>query len=452
VTFLGGVREIGGNKLLIEDGADRILFDFGPSFSPRYDRFYFDWLQPRSTSPVKDLLEFDLVPRVPGLYSEEALADADLRYVPPEVHGVFVSHAHFDHVGYLEFIDPTIPVHVGAGTLSLMQAIEGSGPTSYGTHPYEVFGDGKPVRVGGLEVVPLPVDHSIPGAYGFVVHTSEGSLAYTGDLRMHGPRAALTQRFLEKAQAESPQALVIEGTRAGPDPRRNFTEEGVGHAVDGLLQKTDSYALAACYPRDLDRLGTLYRSARRVGRELVVSLKTAHLLKSIAGKSGLEGPVPGQSEGLRVYRRAKRRYYNWEKPFLDEAVDSDWVRAHGASVLMLLDLQHFTELIDLRPPPGSPFIHSMSEPFSEDDVNDAVLRNWLEHFGLPLHQFHASGHLSGPQIGEAVRSVAPASVFPVHTEHPEAFQKFGAPVRQPELGEAYSIDRSTRSGRLSSSL
>ncbi|MFI5413937.1 MAG: MBL fold metallo-hydrolase, partial [Candidatus Lutacidiplasmatales archaeon] len=94
IRFLGGVREIGGNKILIEDGADRILFDFGPSFSPRAEEYYVDYLQPRSASKAKDLLEFDLIPRIPGLYAKEALGDGDLAYAPPEVHGIFVSHAH----------------------------------------------------------------------------------------------------------------------------------------------------------------------------------------------------------------------------------------------------------------------------------------------------------------------------------------------------------------------
>jgi ribonuclease J len=173
VTFLGGVREIGGNKILIEDGPDRILFDFGPSFSPRMEAFYVDYLQPRSSSPVQDLLEFDLLPRVDGLYSEEALADSDLRYRAPEIHGIFVSHAHADHAGYLRLVDPDIPVHVGRGTRRLLETIEATTPSmKYGKHDWRVFEDRAPVRVGKLEVVPFPVDHSIPFAYGFLVRTS----------------------------------------------------------------------------------------------------------------------------------------------------------------------------------------------------------------------------------------------------------------------------------------
>ncbi|MGB6500989.1 MAG: MBL fold metallo-hydrolase [Thermoplasmata archaeon] len=442
VTFLGGVREIGGNKILIEDGPDRVLFDFGPSFSPRFEQYYVDYLQPRSTNPAKDLLEFDLVPRIEGFYSREALGDADLAYRAPEVHAVFVSHAHADHAGYLSLIDPEIPVHVGEGTRVLLDAIETSTMMRYGEHRWTTFADRASVKVGRIEVIPYPVDHSIPFAYGFIVRTSEGSLVYTGDFRHHGPRAAETHAFFRAAAAEQPAALLIEGTRAGPDPRRSLSEEGVGREADRLLERQPTLALSCTYPRDVDRLTTLYRAARTAGREFVVSARTAHLLSSVAPRypAGVV-PVPGTSEGLRVYHRKKKRYFTWEKPFLEGAIDSDELRARGARYLLALDQMHFPELIDLRPPKGVPFLHSMSEPFSEDDVGDRVMHNWLDHFGLTFHQMHASGHASGPELAEIIRTVAPAELYPIHTEHPESFPSEPSRLRLAEVGVPYPIGR-----------
>ncbi len=441
VTFLGGVREIGGNKVLVEDGPDRILFDFGPSFSPRMEQYYVDFLKPRTASPVQDLLEFDLLPRVEGLYSREALTDSDLRYRAPEVHGLFVSHAHADHAGYLKLVDPEIPVHVGEGTRRMLAAIEASSPSmKYGDHDWRVFTDRSPVRVGRLEVVPYPVDHSIPFAYGFLVRTSEGTVVYTGDFRQHGPRAADTHAFLAAAAKEAPAALITEGTRAGPDSRRDLSEEGVRRGVDRILESSGSLALACTYPRDVDRLRTLYDAAQAAEREMVVSARTAHLLAEVAPlfPSGAV-PVVGRTPGLSVYARKKRRVASWEGPYLEAALGAETLRTRGERYLLALDFFHFPELIDLRPPRGSPFIHSMSEPFSEDDVDDQVLHNWLDHFGLSFHQMHASGHASGPELLEIVRHMAATRVYPIHTEHPEAFESAGPRVTSPELGRAYPI-------------
>ncbi len=445
LRFLGGVREIGGNKILIEDGPDRVLFDFGPSFSPRAEEFYVDYLQPRSTSPAKDLLEFDLIPRIPGLYSRDALGDADLRYVAPEVHAIFVSHAHADHAGHLDLVDPEIPVHVGEGTRTLLDAIATSTRKKYGDHPWRTFRDRAPVRVGGIEVVPYPVDHSIPFAYGFLVRTSEGTVAYTGDFRQHGPRAADTHAFFEAAAKEGVDALVIEGTRAGPDPRRNLTEDGVRQGVDRLLAGERHLALACTYPRDIDRLATLHAAAREAGRSLVVSARTAHLLTEVAPKFPPGTiPVPGRSDDLRVYARKKRVSYVWERPFLESALTAEEVRTNGRDYLLALDFAHFAELIDLRPPREAPFIHSMSEPFSEDDVDDHVLHNWLDHFGVRFHQMHASGHASGEELLALVRATGARTVFPIHTEHPDAFSSAGPSVRSPELNTPYPLARGSR--------
>ena len=441
VTFLGGVREIGGNKILVEDGPDRILFDFGPSFSPRWEEFYVDFLQPRSSSPVEDMLEFGLLPRIEGLYSKEALADADLPWRPPEVHAVFVSHAHMDHAGHLGLVDPSIPVYVGAGTRTLLETIEASSPaTKYGEHDWRVFQDRSPVKVGRLEVVPYPVDHSVPFAYGFVIRTSEGTIAYTGDFRHHGPRAADTHAFVAAAKAEEPRMLIIEGTRAGPDRRRNFTEEGVRSGVDQVLSECTTVALACTYPRDVDRLGTLHAAAARAGRTLLVSPRTAYLLGAVAPQfpTGTV-PVPGRDPHLGVYARKKRRLFRWEAPLVEQALTAADVRARGRDYLLALDLAHFAEMIDLRPPKGSPFVHSMSEPFSEDDVDDHVMHNWLDHFGLRFHQMHASGHASDGELRTIVRDVGAAHVYPIHTEHPEAFRGPGVRAVLPELDRRYPV-------------
>jgi ribonuclease J len=440
LRFLGGVREIGGNKILIQDGPDRVLFDFGPAFDPRYESYFVQFLEPRTTSPVKDLLEFDLIPWLDGLYSREALGGIEERHAEPSVHAVFVSHAHADHAGYLKYIDPAIPVYTSEGTRKILDSNSTTSPMlKYGEHPWELLRPATPVRVGNLEVLPFPVDHSVPYATGFLVRTSEGAIAYTGDFREHGPRAALTRSFLEAAQKETPSALVIEGTRAGPDPRKNLSEAGVRTALDELLRTTAGLVVVSCYPRDVDRIRTLHEAARDSGRTLVVPAKTAFLLGALGGDAALPLPRPGSDPNLLVYRRSKKKLYNWEKPLLEGSIGAEEVREKGRELLLLLDLYQFPELIDIRPEPGTPFVRSMSEPFSEEDVNDFVLKNWLGHFDLRLHQMHASGHCSGPEVEAVCREVNAKNLFPVHTEHPEAFRNGPGRFCPPEKGPSYRV-------------
>ena len=97
------------------------------------------------------------------------------------------------------------------------------------------FRSGRRFRVGSLEIHPIHVDHSIPGAYGFI-STSAGAVVYTGDVRLHGARPEMTQEFMAEAKAVKPLALICEGTRITDIPREE-SEQGVFREGNSLVAK-----------------------------------------------------------------------------------------------------------------------------------------------------------------------------------------------------------------------
>ena len=110
---------------------------------------------------------------------------------------------------------------------------------------------------------------------------------------------------------------------------------------------------------------------------------------------------------------------------------ADDIKKRPTEYILQVDFWHLTELIDIEPPKGSPFIHSKSEPFDEEDIADVVLDNWLRRFNLVRHQLHASGHMSEQEIAEMVTKIRPRIVIPVHTQHPDRFARFSRNVVQP---------------------
>ncbi|MGD0072368.1 MAG: MBL fold metallo-hydrolase [Candidatus Bathyarchaeia archaeon] len=447
LIFYGGVDEIGGNKILLEDKGTKLFFDFGQSFS--FGTEYFTgWLSPRAINGVGDHFEFGLLPKIPGLYAEEQLASTDLPYQEPDIDAIFLSHAHFDHVAHICFVDPKIPLYLGAGTKLFMESMEDTSSfCDYREHDYHTFRTGKKIKIDNITVEPVHTDHSIPAAYGFIIHTSDATIAYTGDFRLHGTRKDLSEDFIQKAKESNPDALICEGTRmALKEKRQNYSEPQVEDKSNQIVASTDKIVFTTHYSRDIDRFRSFYNVAVENERKLVIPPKLAYLLSKLVQDEHLDVPDPSKDKHILVYYKRKKSgnyddsdYYVWERLFMGKMVNSEYVRENQKKLIMDLDFFQFGELIDIRPQRGSPFIHSMSEPFSEEDIEDDVLHNWLDHFGMQFHQLHASGHLNREQIGQVINQIDAKKVFPVHTENAPLFKKINNKVHLPKLGKENKV-------------
>lgn len=89
---------------------------------------------------------------------------------------------------------------------------------------------------------------------------------------------------------------------------------------------------------------------------------------------------------------------------------------------------------------GAIYIHSASEPYNEEQEFDQVrINNWIEHFGMNQFQSHCSGHASSKDLLNVVKKIDAKMLFPVYTEHPEAYKKVSENTTVIEEGRQYSI-------------
>mgnify|MGYP001047059024 CR=1 FL=1 len=437
ITFFGGVGEIGGNKILVEDLDTRVFLDFGMGFSERR-RFYQEpWLSPRDE---RGLLEFGMLPEIKGIYKFDER--------PKSLDAVILSHSHADHSAYVSFLKREIPVYCGETTQIILKALSETRPRRFETDisniEFRSFRTGQKIKVGSIQVEPLHVDHSVPGAYGFLVHTSEGSIAYTGDVRVHGRRSDMTGDFVRAARESEPSILLLEGTNILGGGV--LSESEVEAKLDQVVSATEELVMADFSYSDIDRLNTFKKVAEKNRRFLAISLRQAHTLSELRKDKALKVPdVFG--EDIVIFRKGKRRFYDWEEEILDRGnvKDASQVRSIQDKTILVSSFSDMKELIDIRPRFGSNFILSTSEPYNEEQaIEYDKFINWLDHFGLPLYHIHCSGHMMPNDMKEISKAVTPRRLFPIHTDHPELVGRYLRKVVEIEVpvkGGSYSLSR-----------
>lgn len=436
VTFYGGVNEIGGNKILLRDHDTNLLFDFGMSYSERRKFYAEPWLSPRDEV---GLMEFGILPRLDGLYRFDTS--------PPSIDAVFISHAHGDHCAYISFLKREIPVYCGETAATIIQATAETRPRDFERDisgiRLRTFHTGSKIRIGSVEVLPCHVDHSVPGAYGFVAHTSEATVAYSGDLRMHGAKSEMTKDFVDMAAKANTDVLMAEGTNImGADVS---SEREVGLKVNSVVAGTPKLVLADFSYVDVDRFRTFHDVAKKNGRSLAISPRQAHVLAKLKREGKV--PVPDiRSDGnVLIYRRSKKRYFEWEERILrgDNVREASDIRKIQSDVVLVSSFYDLKELVDIRPESGSNFILSISEPFNEEqEIEFERVKNWLDHFGMPMYHIHCSGHIMPNELRWLIGQVKPKELYTIHTEHPELYSKFvsGAwTIITPQRGFTYPL-------------
>jgi ribonuclease J len=467
LTFYGGVKEIGGNKILLEDRGTQIFLDFGMSFSRR-GKYFEEFLNPRTANGIGDFLEMGLIPDIPGIYRTDLLEHHGKKPEEPVVSGVVLSHAHADHANYISFLHKDIPIYCGETCKRIIDAVAEQTTrdlesevldfrirplyrSRYKIPPvirkFHTFSTGKRFKIDSIEVEPIHVDHSVPGAYAFLIYTSEGTLIYTGDLRMHGLHADMTDDFVTAAQQAKPIAMVTEGTRIDKK-KTNESEQKIYHDSKQKIRKQNSLSIVDFNFKDVDRFTTFYKIAKDLGKILVINFKHACFLEQYSRDKKLKVPsINDPNLSLLKPKRLTGTYidedytdtYIKKRLHYKNIITAADITKNPSNYMIVLNFWYFSDLIDLKPKNGL-YIHSLSEPFNEEmEISYDRMKNWLRHFDVEFFQSHCSGHINGDDLKELIATVHPKKLYPIHTEHPELFQKLPIKTTLVKEGKTYKL-------------
>jgi ribonuclease J len=388
-----GAHEIGGNCIEIADGDDRIVLDLGRPLSAGWD----------DDIPLPD---------IPGLSSPD-----------PHMHGIVLSHPHLDHYGLAAQLNGGVPVYLGAEGAKLLTAASFFSPISRSPAVTGHLRDRTPLRLGPFTVTPFLADHSAFDAHSLLVEANGRRLFYSGDIRGHGRKAALFDRLV----ANPPEAdvLLMEGTnvRAAPGSTPRRTETDVEDDLVDTLQTTGGLVAVFSSAQNLDRLVTVFRAARRIGRTLVVDLYTATVAQA-TGRSSI--PQPG-FDGLAVYvpqrqrvRVAQTREFERVISVADIRMYAEDLATDRGKLAYLGTSSTAQELVDAGALHGGAVVWSLWTGYLERGSGQR-LTTLLAEAGVPLIHHHTSGHAYLEDLARLVDAFDPARVVPIHSEATDRF-------------------------------
>lgn len=156
VVALGGVGEIGKNCTVVQQDDDIVVIDCGLSF------------------PNEEMLGIDIV--VPDF--------TFLVQNKEKIRGVFITHAHEDHVGGLPYLLSLINVPVYASELAtalISNKLEEKIPTKQ--LDIRTFKPGDVIEAGTMKVETVRITHSIPETCCMAVGTKHGYIFFTADFK-----------------------------------------------------------------------------------------------------------------------------------------------------------------------------------------------------------------------------------------------------------------------------
>lgn len=444
ITFHDGIGSIGGTKISLAADQTTILFDFGFSFDPANGPWSSSIAPRPGAAGLRDRIAIGELPRLDGLYRPEEAQTVGLKgagEAPSPT--IFISHIHLDHIGALDYLDPRVPVYFSPDTLQLLRAVAATGEKPSVPGGARALPPHQPLQVGPFTVTFVPVDHDASGAVAMLIDTPDGTVVYSGDLRLHGAHPELTERFMELAKAKQPKVLFLEGTRLMEnEPEGGWstvtTELDVIAKISTYLATYPGLAMLTHYNRHPERIARTAAAAQAAGRRLVLSPATAFIYQEM----GFDLADVGIYRSSRVEAKLEQPDALWLRHLLAEAplvlTPAD-IRRAPAQYLLELGPADLPELTDLTPPPGSCFIHSNGEPLGPFDPAWNIFLNWLERHQITLVRAGASGHATPPALHRIASTIAPAVLMPIHSRAPERLEPAGIRRILPANGASYNL-------------
>jgi ribonuclease J len=408
-----GTHQIGGSCVEIKSSGNRIIIDLGLPLDAEGDG-------------EKYLSE------IPGLDGcDDSLS------------GILISHPHLDHFGLLSYINEKVPVHMGKDARKI---IENASPFLPGNWPAKTCGIdfelGKTFKSGPFEVTPYLIDHSAYDAYAFLIEADNKRIFYSGDLRMHGRKAALTEKLMLNPPRDI-DILLMEGSSLGriENDKAFPSEKDIEDSFVKTFSQAEGLVLVQTSSQNIDRIVTIFRACKKSGKRLIIDLYTAVILEATGNKHIPQSDWPGIAVYIPHSQRVqilKNKWFDLLKKHSKNRIFIESFEEISAGSVLLFRPLHMKDLEKAHCLDRAVYIYSQWEGYW-DSRSYSGLRTWLIKHEIPKVSIHTSGHASPVDLKRFAVALEPKCIVPIHTFTPDKYLELFSNVVLHNDGEYWEV-------------
>lgn len=429
LTIHRGTHEIGGSCIELEAKNTRIILDIGmPLVDERGEQFDF---RPYRKLSGPELIEKKILPNVKGLYR------FDNNTKP--IDALLISHPHLDHFGFMNFVNPSIPLYMSKGCHKLIELSYYFNEAKFDFTKIEIVAPWKTFEINGLTIMPYLVDHSGFDALAFMIDAEEKRIFYSGDFRGHGRKHIVFDKII-KDPPKNIDYLLLEGSHIEEQDGDCDTEDDVEVRLIELLKDKNKLYFIATSSQNIDRIVSIYRACKEAGRVFVIDPYTALILEAAKSVS-FAIPQHDWGENIKVLFVENRHTKIMQKDgILDKFKKSevkyeDIIKDKGKYLIKDIYAVRNKFAAD-KNLTDTTLVYSMWDGYIEDDEK---LRLFWEENKVPVIHVHTSGHAHVADLKKFAEALSPKSIIPIHTFEADKFPSLFKNVRLLKDGEELII-------------